>query len=103
MTTIKNQKTALVAIAAIATVLAVSTIAIGNGRMALGADTDTKTITIHVNNTGVNVPTDTNQKQNCETAGGTSPIGGAGGEGPTGSCTAGSTDTVTQSGGVLKK
>jgi hypothetical protein len=91
---IKNQKTALVAIAAIATVLAVSTIAIGNGRMAL-ADTDTKTVTIHVNNTGVNVPTDTDQKQNCETAGGTSPV--------TASCTAASTDIVTQSGGVLKK
>ena len=37
MTTIKNQKTALVAIVAIAAVLAVSTIAIGNGRTAFAA------------------------------------------------------------------
>jgi hypothetical protein len=86
-----NQKTALVAIVAIAAVLAVSTI----GRAAFAADTDTKTVTIHVNNTGVNVPTDTNQKQNCETAGGTSPVSG--------SCTATSSDSITQSGGVLKK
>ena len=92
MTTIKNQKTALVAIAAIAAVLAVSTIAIGSVH---AADTITTTITKHTNNTGVNVPTGTDQKQNCETAGGTSPIGT--------SCTATSSDTITQSGGVLKK
>jgi hypothetical protein len=85
-----NQKTALVAIVAIAAVLAVSTI----GRAAF-ADTNTKTVTIHVNNTGVNVPTDTDQKQNCQTAGGTSAISG--------SCIGSSTDTITQSGGVLKK
>jgi hypothetical protein len=86
-----NQKTALVAIVAIAAVLAVSTI----GRAAFAADTDTTTITKNTNNTGVNVPTDTAQKQNCETAGGGSTM--------TGSCTASSTDTITQSGGVLKK
>jgi hypothetical protein len=66
MTSIKNHKTALVAISAIAAVLAVSTIAVGNGRMALAAET---TITKNVNNTGVNVQTDTNQKQDCLTAG----------------------------------
>jgi hypothetical protein len=93
MTSIKNEKTALVAIVAIAAVLAVSTIAIGNGRMALAADTTT--ITKNVNNTGVNVQTDTHQKQDCLTAGGSS--------GLTGSCTAQSTDTVSQSGGILKK
>jgi hypothetical protein len=49
----------------------------------------------NVNNTGINVPTDTQQKQECETAGGTSPI--------TSSCTAASTDTVTQSGGIVKE
>ena len=38
MTSIKNEKTALLAIVAIAAVLEVSTIAIGNGRMALAAD-----------------------------------------------------------------
>ena len=85
-----NQKTALVAIVAIAAVLAVSTI----GRAAF-ADTNTKTVTIHVNNSGVNVPTDTAQKQNCETAGETSPMSG--------SCIASSSDSIPQSGGVLKK
>jgi hypothetical protein len=88
-----NQKTAVVAIAAIATVLAVSTIAIGNGRTALAAETTT--ITKSTNNTGINVPTDTNQKQDCLTAGGSS--------GLTGSCIGSSTDSVTQSGGILKK
>jgi hypothetical protein len=96
MTSIKNYKpaTVLVAIAALAGMVAVSTAAIGV-HTAFAADTDTKTVTIHVNNTGVNVPTDTNQKQNCQTAGGTSAI--------TSSCTAASSDTVTQSGGILKK
>jgi hypothetical protein len=91
--TSKNQKTAIIAIAAIATVLAVSTIAIGSGRTALAAETIT--VTKHLNNTGVNVQTETNQPQTCQTVGGTSGI--------TGSCTASSTDTVTQSGGILKK
>jgi hypothetical protein len=93
MTSIKNHKTALVAISAIAAMLAVSTITIGNGRMALGAETTT--ITKNVNNTGVNVQTDTNQKQDCLTAGGSSGISG--------SCTAISTDNVTQSGGIHHK
>jgi hypothetical protein len=87
MTTIKNQKKAL-AIVAIAAVIA-STVALGNGRVALA---DTTTITKHTNNTGVNVPTDTDQKQNCETAGGSSGIAM--------SCTANSNDQVTQSGGI---
>ena len=93
MTSIKNYKTAtaLVAISAIAAVLVVSAIAIGSGRIALAQDTITK----RVNNTGINVPTDTDQKQNCLTAGGNSGISA--------SCTATSTDTVTQSGGILKK
>jgi hypothetical protein len=91
--TSKNQKTAIIAIAAIATVLAVSTIAIGSGRTALAAETTT--VTKHLNNTGVNVQTETSQPQTCQTVGGTSGI--------TGSCTAASTDTVTQSGGILKK
>jgi len=89
MTTIKNQKTAL-AIVAIVAVIAVSTVALGAGRLAL-ADTTT-TITKHTNNTGVNVPTNTDQKQNCETAGGSSGIAM--------SCTANSNDQVTQSGGI---
>ena len=83
---IKNNKTpaVLVAIAALAAVLVGSTAAIGSGNMALAGN---------VNNTGINVPTDTQQKQECETAGGTSGISN--------SCTAASTDTVTQSGGIM--
>ena len=88
MTTIKNQKKAL-AIVAIAAVIVVSTVALGNGRVALA---DIITITKHTNNTGINVPTDTDQKQNCETAGGSSGIAM--------SCTANSNDQVTQSGGI---
>ena len=91
MTAIKNQKTVLVTIAAVAAVLAVSTIAIGNGRMALAATTITK----DVNNTGINVQTDTDQKQDCLTAGANS--------GLMNSCIATSTDSVTSSGGMLKK
>jgi hypothetical protein len=91
MTNAKQTKT-LLAIAAIATVVAVSTIAIGNVRMALGADTTT--VTKNLNNTGINVQTDTNQKQDCQTVGGTSGISG--------SCTATSTDTVNQTGGIKK-
>ncbi len=94
MTSIKNHKSAtvLVAIAALAGVLVVSTSAIGSGHMALAANDN---VTKVFNNKGVNVQTDTNQKQECQTAGGTSGI--------TNSCTATSTDTVTQSGGILKK
>jgi hypothetical protein len=43
-------------------------------------------------NTGINVQTDINQKQECDTAVGTSAI--------TNSCHATSTNTVTQSGGI---
>jgi hypothetical protein len=84
---IKNNKTpaVLVAIAALAAVL-VGASAIGSGHMALANN---------VNNTGINVPTDTQQKQECETAGGTSPVSG--------SCTAASTNTITSSGGIVKE
>ena len=59
-----NQKTALVAVVAIAAVLAVSTIAIGHGRTAFASETTT--ISKQVNNTGVNVQTDTNSNlSNC--------------------------------------
>jgi hypothetical protein len=92
MTSVKNHKTptVLVAIAALAGALVVSTVAIGS----VHAD-KTITITTRVNNTGVNVPTDTDQKQNCQTVGANSGISG--------SCTASSTDTITHSGGILKK
>jgi len=58
-------------------------------------ESETSTITKNVNNTGVNVQTDTNQKQDCLTAGGTSGLAN--------SCQGTSTDTVTQSGGILHK
>jgi hypothetical protein len=45
-------------------------------------------------NTGIKVPTDTDQKSNCETAGGTSAIGD---ETPD-SCTATSTNGIVQRG-----
>ena len=63
---INNNKTpaVLVAIAALAAVL-VGASAMGSGHMAIAGN---------VNNTGINVPTDTQQKQECETAGGTSPV-----------------------------
>ena len=95
MTSIKNHKTptVLVAIATLVGVLVVSTVAIGSIHNALGAET--VTITKTVNNTGVNMPTDTDQKQNCQTVGANSGIGG--------SCTANSNDQITQSGGILKK
>jgi hypothetical protein len=82
-----NNKTpaVLVAIAAFAAVL-VAASAVGSGHMALAGN---------VNNTGINVPTDTQQKQECETAGGSSGISN--------SCHAASTDNITQSGGIMKE
>ena len=46
-------------------------------------------------NTGINVQTDINQNQDCKTAG-----GGTTGSPISSSCTASSTNTVTQSGGI---
>ncbi len=96
MTRVKNYKPAavLVAIAALAGVLVVSTIESGHfaqAQFGFRGDRITKELT----NTGINVPTDTDQKQDCQTVGGGSPI--------TDSCRATSTDTITQSGGILKK
>ena len=67
MTSIKNEKTAKVTIAAIATVLAVSTIAVGSVHNAFANNT----ITIRVNNTAEShsAITYTNQKQECQTSG----------------------------------
>jgi hypothetical protein len=47
------------------------------------------------NNTGINVQTDTNQKQDCQTVGGTSPMSS--------SCIANSNNHITESGGILMK
>ena len=88
MTNVKNQKTVLFAIAAIVAVIAVSTIAIGSGRIASAA---THVVTKHFINTGVNIQTTTNQEQKCETTAGGSPI--------TSSCIYTSTNTNTESGG----
>jgi hypothetical protein len=100
MTSIKNHKTAIVAISAIAAVLAVSTVAIGTLQMALADETITK----NVDNTGINVQTHTNQKQQCDTAGGSSGIGATGFGFGLRPCSAVSTDNeTTTSGGVLTR
>jgi Na+-translocating ferredoxin:NAD+ oxidoreductase RnfG subunit len=83
---------ALVVLAAVAAVLVASTAALGTGHIAL-ADSGSKTKVFK--NSGISVPTDTQQKQECETAGGNSPV--------TGSCTATSTNTIDQSGGVMSE
>jgi hypothetical protein len=88
MTSINNHKRATVLVA----IALAGMVAIGSVHNAFA---DTKTITKTTTNTGVNVQTDTDQKQQCATAGGTSGIDR--------SCTAGSTDIITQSGGILKK
>jgi hypothetical protein len=87
----KDHKTAtgLVALATLAAVLVASTAAVGTGHVAL-ASNSTKT----KDNDGISIPTDTKQKQECQTAGATSPV--------TGSCTGISTNVVNQSGGVLR-
>jgi flagellar basal body-associated protein FliL len=72
--------TALVVLAAVAGVLVAS--AVGSGNMAFAGK-------------GISIPTDTKQKQECQTAGATSLV--------TGSCTALSTNVVNQSGGVLSE
>ncbi|MFZ0510438.1 MAG: hypothetical protein WAM14_02430 [Candidatus Nitrosopolaris sp.] len=91
MTSIKNHKaaTVLVAIAALAGVLVVSTSAI---HIALAANDN---VTKVLDNKGINVKTSTNQQAQCDTAGGSSAV--------TGSCGEGSKDNITNSGGQLHK
>jgi catabolite regulation protein CreA len=81
----KNHKTAtlLLAVAALAAVLVASAAAVGNVHMALAGK----------GNDGIKISADTEQKQECQTAGGTSLI--------TGSCTALSTNNLTNSGGTI--
>jgi hypothetical protein len=64
--TITNKQTVpiVVAIAALAAVMVAGTIAVGSGNMAFAGK----------GNEGISVPTDTQQKQECQTAGGTSPV-----------------------------
>src|SRR6476619_4553420 len=91
----KNHKTTtvLLTIAALAaTLLAASTLAattIGSDHSAFAHKKASK----GVKNKGISTPTITKQVQLCITAGGNSPI--------TGACTATSTNTVTEAGGVV--
>jgi hypothetical protein len=89
MTSIKNHKTlmALLAVSAIAVVL--------TGSVHMAFATPGNSITKNIDNQGVNVQTDTDQKQVCQTAAGSSPISG--------SCIANSNDQITESGGILRK
>jgi hypothetical protein len=89
----KNHKTAtaLLTIVVLASVLIVNAVTIASGHIALARHHDKTEV---LENSHINVETDTNQGQACETAGGTSPISG--------SCTASSTDTISQRGGVVQ-
>jgi len=82
-----NNKTApvLVAIAALAAVMIAGTITVGSGNMAFAGSGK--------GNDGISVPTNTKQNQECQTAGGASPVSL--------SCTAASTNVITQTGGIL--
>ncbi|MDQ6863008.1 MAG: hypothetical protein M3044_04220 [Thermoproteota archaeon] len=75
--------TVLVAIAALAAVLVANAAGVESGHIALAGK----------GNDGISLPTDTKQKQECQTAGGTSPV--------TGSCLAASINNVTNDGGVM--
>ena len=92
MTNDHKTATALVVLAAVAAVLIASTAAMGTGHIAL-ADNGNKTKGSE--NNGIKIPSDAKQQQECQTAGGTSPISL--------SCTAVSTNTVANTGGVLSE
>jgi len=92
----KNHKTTtntLVAIAALAAVLVTAGTVAAAGSYH-SAFAHKKGANKSFQNSGIAVPTITAQLQKCETAGGTSEI--------TGSCIATSTNTVTESGGIVK-
>jgi hypothetical protein len=120
MTSIKNHQITTVLFAiAIAGLLLVSTSAVGyghtggwgsgssssgssssgSGSSSSGSGSDPSnninSLQVDGNNTGINVQTDTNQKQDCQSVGATSPISG--------SCIANSNNQITESGGILKK
>ena len=94
---------------ALAGLLLVSTSAVGNGHTGgwgSGSDSGSgsgsgsgrdpsNNLLVHGNNTGINIQTDTNQPQTCQTVGANSPLSG--------SCIANSNNQITQSGGILKK
>jgi uncharacterized membrane protein len=84
----KNHKTTtvLVAIAALSAILVAGSVAAASDHAAFAHKKGVK-------NSGIAVPVITAQQQECETAGGTSPIDA--------SCIATSTPTTTQSGGIV--
>ena len=90
MINIKNYKTApaLLATAAVAAVLVAGTVTIGSEHFVLAEK-------MNNNDTGIYVPTNSNQMQVCKTFGNNSPISGT----SPASCSASSSSAVTQSGG----
>jgi uncharacterized membrane protein len=84
----KNHKTTtvLVALAALSAILVAGSVAAASDHFAFAHKKGVK-------NSGIAIPVITAQQQECETAGGTSPV--------TGSCIATSTNTVTESGGIV--
>ena len=100
-----NHKTLnVLIIIALAAVMVAGTIAVGSGNMAFAkSGSGGKMSSPHKahdkgngngnGNEGISVPTDTKQNQECQTAGGVSPVSL--------SCTAASTNTITQAGGIL--
>jgi hypothetical protein len=92
-----NVKSALIAIAA---VLAVSTIVIGHQHAVLAfrgipAPTPGISITKDLSNTGINIQTNTNQKQTC--------VATSSNSGISGSCITSATHRVDQSGAELRR
>ena len=86
----KNHKTTtvLVALAALSAILVAGSVSAASDHFAFAHKKGVK-----VKNSGIAVPTLTAQPQECIAAGGTSPI--------TGACIATSTNTVTESGGIV--
>jgi hypothetical protein len=82
----KNRYKVLVTITALASILLVNVITLGtDGHIALARHYDNTKV---FENSHINVQTDTNQGQACETAGGASPISG--------SCSTSSSNTISQ-------
>src|SRR5215472_9289021 len=106
-----HQLTTVLFAIALAGLLLVSTSAVGNGHTGgwgsgsgsssgsgsgSGSGRDpSNNLLVDGNNTGINIQTDTNQPQTCQTVGANSPLSG--------SCIANSNNQITQSGGILKK
>lgn len=93
----KNHKTAttiLVAVAALASALVAAGIIAAATGSSHSAFAKKKGANKSFQNSGIAVPTITAQQQECSTAGSTSPIDT--------SCTATSTNTIDESGGIVK-